>query len=159
MKHDCGGEEYKHLCIADMLKNAWPLKCHNSPEPFLFILVLLNFKDKSYFTFLALLKSGDAVCFWVGTHSARSLLDLRGSVELSSPFANSFAAILSITAPPPFLPLPLYFCFLSWQRTWSEGLTDVRLAFTYASKLHFLGIDPFSYLLGLQGLWLRSPQP
>lgn len=58
MKHDRGESEHKHLCITDTLKNAWPLKCHNSVKHFFFILVLRNFEDKLNFAFASLLKSG-----------------------------------------------------------------------------------------------------
>lgn len=149
MKHDWGGDECKHLCIADMLKNAWPLKCHNSAKHFLFILGLLNFKEKLHFIFLALLKSGSAVCFWVRTSSAvRSLLDLRDSLALSPPFLSllCFSSCLFFSFS---LPLPLYFLSLSWQIAWSVGMTDVRLVLSWASRLHIVGTGPSSYPLCL----------
>ena len=101
MKHGWGESEYKHLCITDTLKNAWPLKCHNSTKHFFFILVLLNFKDKLNFAFVALLKSGSATllgsqlspweaCFW----------DLRISPSLLFPHLSPLSFLFSLLPTP-----------------------------------------------------------
>ena len=151
MKHDWGESEYKHLCITDTLKNAWPFKCHNSTKHFFFILVLLNFKDKLNFAFVALRKSGSATllgselspwwaCFW----------DLRISPSLPFPLYPSFSPSLLLSLPPSlppsfpfFLPpspsllpsLPPSFLppFL-WQIARAVGITDVRQPWAEVAK-------------------------
>lgn len=147
MKHDRGESEHKHLCITDTLKNAWPLKCHNSVKHFFFILVLLNFEDKLNFAFASLLKSGSTTVlswewppWWM--------------CSLRAPRISPSALLCSVL-PPLSLP-PLFLLFLSsfpWQIARAVGMTDVRPALGWGGEVHTQGSCPTAHILCLRGLF------
>ena len=147
MKHDWGESEYKHLCITDTLKNAWPFKCHNSTKHFFFILVLLNFKDKLNFAFVALRKSGSATllgselspwwaCFW----------DLRISPSLPFPLYPSFSPSLLLFLPPSLSSFPPSFLPSSFPLANGQGCGHNRCEATlgWSGEVHIQGSCPSS---------------
>lgn len=147
MKHDLGESEHKHLCITDTLKNAWPLKCHNSVKHFFFILVLRNFEDKLNFAFASLLKSGSTtVLSWERPPWWTCGL---GAQRISP------SALLCSVLPPTFPPssFPSFPFFFPLANSQGCGHDRWRPALGWGGEDHIQGSCPTAHILCLRGLF------